>query len=140
MAGDLVSSVKASSARLGINPSDLLTAMSYETGGTLDPNLWGGKVRQVSRSDSVRARGAEEVWRDTGHEPRDRGSKFSTITTAIACRPLERTTSATTIDALRRKLTGLLYLASIPSTDLPQSARGRHGIDSGLFPPRQFIA
>jgi hypothetical protein len=27
----------------GSTPSDLLTAMSYETGGRLDPNLWGGK-------------------------------------------------------------------------------------------------
>ena len=35
--------MKASAARLGVNPSDLLTAMSYETGGKLDPNLWGGK-------------------------------------------------------------------------------------------------
>jgi hypothetical protein len=43
MAGDnLVNAVRASSQRLGINPSDLLTAMSYETGGKLDPNLWGG--------------------------------------------------------------------------------------------------
>lgn len=43
MAGDLVSAVRASAARLGVNPSDLLTAMSYETGGKLDPNQWGGK-------------------------------------------------------------------------------------------------
>jgi len=35
--GDLVSSVRASAARLGIFPVDLLTAMSYETGGKLDP-------------------------------------------------------------------------------------------------------
>jgi hypothetical protein len=35
--------VRASSGRLGVNPSDLLTAMSYETNGRLDPNLWGGK-------------------------------------------------------------------------------------------------
>lgn len=34
---ELVDAVKASSARLGIHPSDLLTAISYETGGTLDP-------------------------------------------------------------------------------------------------------
>jgi len=40
--GDLVSSVRASAARLGISPVDLLTAMSYETGGKLDPNQWGG--------------------------------------------------------------------------------------------------
>ena len=43
MANDLVSAVRTSAARLGVNPSDLLTAMSYETGGKLDPNLWGGK-------------------------------------------------------------------------------------------------
>lgn len=40
---ELVDAVRASADRLGINPSDLLTAMSYETGGKLDPNLWGGK-------------------------------------------------------------------------------------------------
>lgn len=40
---ELVGAVNASAARLGIAPSDLLTAMSYETGGKLDPNLWGGK-------------------------------------------------------------------------------------------------
>jgi hypothetical protein len=39
---ELVSAVRASAARLGVNPSDILTAMSYETGGTLNPNLWGG--------------------------------------------------------------------------------------------------
>lgn len=39
----LVDAVRASAARLGVNPSDVLTAMSYETGGRLDPNLWGGK-------------------------------------------------------------------------------------------------
>jgi hypothetical protein len=38
----LISAVRASAARLGISPLDLLTAMSYETGGKLDPNLWGG--------------------------------------------------------------------------------------------------
>lgn len=42
----LVDAVKASAARLGISPSDLLTVMSYETGGRLDPNLWGGKGGQ----------------------------------------------------------------------------------------------
>src|SRR6266478_4295217 len=41
--GSLVDAVRASSARLGVSPSDVLTAMSYETGGKLDPNLWGGK-------------------------------------------------------------------------------------------------
>jgi hypothetical protein len=40
--GDLVSSVRASAVRLGISPVDLLTAMSYETGGKLDRNRWGG--------------------------------------------------------------------------------------------------
>lgn len=40
---ELVAAVRASAQRLGVNPSDLLTAMSYETGGRLDPNLWGGK-------------------------------------------------------------------------------------------------
>lgn len=39
----LVEAVKASASRLGVDPSDILTAMSYETGGKLDPNLWGGK-------------------------------------------------------------------------------------------------
>ncbi len=42
----LIPAVRASAQRLGINPSDLLTAMSYETGGTLNPNLWGGKNNQ----------------------------------------------------------------------------------------------
>lgn len=39
----LIDAVKASAERLGVDPSDVLTAMSYETGGRLDPNLWGGK-------------------------------------------------------------------------------------------------
>lgn len=39
----LIDAVKASAERLGVDPSDVLTAMSYETGGKLDPNLWGGK-------------------------------------------------------------------------------------------------
>jgi hypothetical protein len=43
MANDLVDSVRASAGRLGVSPSDILTAMSYETGGRLDPNMWGGK-------------------------------------------------------------------------------------------------
>ncbi len=33
----LVDAVKASAERLGVNPSDLLTSISYETGGSLDP-------------------------------------------------------------------------------------------------------
>jgi hypothetical protein len=87
MAGDLVSAVKASAARLGVNPSDLLTAMSYETGGTLDPNLWGGKGGKylgliqfgpeeqakygvkpgMSAADQVNA--AEDFLRDRGVKP-----------------------------------------------------------------------
>jgi len=43
MGSELVDAVRASAARLGVSPSDILTAMSYETGGKLDPNLWGGK-------------------------------------------------------------------------------------------------
>lgn len=43
MGSELVDAVKASAARLGVSPSDILTSMSYETGGKLDPNLWGGK-------------------------------------------------------------------------------------------------
>lgn len=43
MGSALVDAVRASSARLGVSPSDVLTAMSYETGGRLDPNMWGGK-------------------------------------------------------------------------------------------------
>ncbi len=40
---DFINAVRATSARLGINPSDLLTAISYETGGKMSPSLWGGK-------------------------------------------------------------------------------------------------
>ena len=29
--------------KLGVNPRDLAAVMSYETGGTFNPNLWGGK-------------------------------------------------------------------------------------------------
>jgi hypothetical protein len=43
MGSELVDAVRASASRLGVSPSDLLTAMSYETGGKLDPNQWGGK-------------------------------------------------------------------------------------------------
>lgn len=39
---ELVSAVRASANRLGVDPSDLLTAMSYETGGKLSTGLWGG--------------------------------------------------------------------------------------------------
>lgn len=40
---ELVDAVFASSKRLGINPSDLLTAISYETAGTFDPAQPGPK-------------------------------------------------------------------------------------------------
>jgi len=39
---NLVPYLKRTAGNLGINPSDLGTAISYETGGTFDPNLWGG--------------------------------------------------------------------------------------------------
>lgn len=47
MAGDLpdpdfIDAVRASAGRLGISANDLLTAMSYETGGKLSPSLYGG--------------------------------------------------------------------------------------------------
>jgi hypothetical protein len=42
MGNDLVSAVRASAARLGISPVDLLTAICYETNGRLDPDMWGG--------------------------------------------------------------------------------------------------
>ena len=35
--GGLAEAIKATSARIGANPLDLATAMSYETGGTFDP-------------------------------------------------------------------------------------------------------
>lgn len=35
--------IRRTAANLGINPSDLATAISYETGGKFDQNLWGGK-------------------------------------------------------------------------------------------------
>jgi len=34
--------IKRTAGNLGINPSDLATSMSYETGGTFNPNLYGG--------------------------------------------------------------------------------------------------
>lgn len=43
MSEELVNSVRASAERLGISPVDLLTVMSYETMGKLDPNILGGK-------------------------------------------------------------------------------------------------
>lgn len=39
---DLIDAVRASATRLGISPHDLLTAMSYETGGKLSPSMYGG--------------------------------------------------------------------------------------------------
>ena len=57
--GDLVSSVRASAARLGISPVDLLTAMSYETGGKLDPNQWGGAYRSLLRAGYIKILGSE---------------------------------------------------------------------------------
>lgn len=39
---ELASAVRASAKRLGVDPADILTAMSYETGGKLDPNIMGG--------------------------------------------------------------------------------------------------
>lgn len=39
---DFIDAVRASADRLGISPNDLLTAMSYETGGKLSPSLYGG--------------------------------------------------------------------------------------------------
>ncbi len=38
-----IPTLRASAQRLGIDPVHLLTAISYETGGKLDPGLWGGK-------------------------------------------------------------------------------------------------
>lgn len=47
MAGDIpdpdfIDAVRTSAGRLGISPNDLLTAMSYETGGRLSPSMYGG--------------------------------------------------------------------------------------------------
>lgn len=40
---ELAQAIVASAKRLGVDPLDLGTAMSYETGGKFDPALWGGK-------------------------------------------------------------------------------------------------
>lgn len=84
---ELAQAIIASSKRLGIDPLDLGTAMSYETGGKFDPNLWGGKngnylgliqfgpeerakygVREgMSAGDQVVA--AENFLRDRGVKP-----------------------------------------------------------------------
>lgn len=39
---DMRSYLMSTAANLGIHPSDLATAISYETMGRFDPNLWGG--------------------------------------------------------------------------------------------------
>lgn len=43
MSPELASAIIASARRLGVDPVDIGTAISYETGGKFDPNLWGGK-------------------------------------------------------------------------------------------------
>jgi hypothetical protein len=40
---ELANAIVASAKRLGVDPLDIATAMSYETGGKMDPGLWGGK-------------------------------------------------------------------------------------------------
>src|SRR6266566_3052693 len=40
---ELANAIVASAKRLGVDPVDIATAMSYETGGTMSPSLWGGK-------------------------------------------------------------------------------------------------
>lgn len=40
---ELAQAIVASAKRLGVDPLDIATAMSYETGGKFDPALWGGK-------------------------------------------------------------------------------------------------
>lgn len=42
MADDFRSALIASAGRLGINPADLATVISYETGGTFSPSIRGG--------------------------------------------------------------------------------------------------
>lgn len=39
----LAQAILASSQRLGVDPVDIATAISYETGGKMSPSLWGGK-------------------------------------------------------------------------------------------------
>lgn len=39
---ELASAIIASAKRLGVDPLHIGTAISYETGGKFDPNLWGG--------------------------------------------------------------------------------------------------
>jgi hypothetical protein len=40
---ELAAAIIASAKRLGVDPLHIGTAISYETGGKFDPNLWGGK-------------------------------------------------------------------------------------------------
>jgi hypothetical protein len=85
----LIEAVRASAGRLGISPSDLLTAISYETGGTLDPwkagptTQWGqhrgliqwgepqrqkyGVTKDMPVADQMRA--AERYLIDAGVKP-----------------------------------------------------------------------
>jgi hypothetical protein len=39
---ELATAIKSSAGRLGIDPVDLATAISYETGGRMSPQIWGG--------------------------------------------------------------------------------------------------
>lgn len=86
---ELVDAVRDSAGRLGINPSDLLTAISYETGGTLNPwqkgptTQWGehrgllqwgepqrqkyGVTQDMSVADQMKA--AERYLTDAGVKP-----------------------------------------------------------------------
>lgn len=41
--GPLIDAINKSAGELGVNPRDLASAISYETGGTFNPNKWGGK-------------------------------------------------------------------------------------------------
>jgi len=40
---ELAQAILASAKRLGVDPVDIATAMSYETSGTFSPSKWGGK-------------------------------------------------------------------------------------------------
>lgn len=42
MSPELAQAIVASARRLGVDPLHIGTAISYETGGKFDPNLWGG--------------------------------------------------------------------------------------------------
>ena len=43
----------ASAQRLGANPLDLATVISYETGGTFDPSIRGGAGRRCTAQRSA---------------------------------------------------------------------------------------